>query len=65
MTRCGSKDGYQKDMCLIDFGLHAQYKVTIQGSIINIILGGVGGGDSYDHLLSTRNFTLMMNKIYI
>ena len=39
---CGSKDGYQIDICLIDFGLCDQNEITIQGSTVNIILGGGG-----------------------
>ena len=61
MVRCGFKSGHQKDiMCLKEIGPHAQNMLTILGSIVNIILG-----DLYDHLMSMRIFTLMMNKIFI
>jgi hypothetical protein len=40
-------------------GLHAQNMNTILGSIVNVI-----GVDLYDHLMSTRIFTLIMNKIF-
>jgi hypothetical protein len=49
-----------KDVCLEDKGLRAQDTLTIIGSIVNII-----GGDLYDHIMSTRIFTLVMNKIFI
>ena len=41
--RCGSKNGYQKDMCLEDIGLCAQNMITMIGSIVNIIWKGGGG----------------------
>jgi hypothetical protein len=37
MVRCGSKNGYKKDMCLKRIGLHAQNILTILGLIGNII----------------------------
>jgi hypothetical protein len=46
-------------MCLKDIGLRAQYLLTILGPIINII------GDLNDHIVSSRIFTLIMNKIFI
>jgi hypothetical protein len=39
VVRCRSKDGHQKDMCLKEIGLHAQYWLTILGSIVNIVEG--------------------------
>ena len=57
VTRCGSKNGLKKDMCLKKIELRAQNMTAILGSIINII------GDLYDHLMSTRIFTLIMYEI--
>jgi hypothetical protein len=48
-----------KKMCLKEIGLCVQNMITALGSIVNII-----GGDLYDHLMSTINFTLIMNKIF-
>ena len=45
--------------CLKESELHAQNMIIILGSIVNIM------GDLYDHLMSMRIFTLMMNKIFI
>ena len=36
---CGSKNGYQKDMCLIEIGLCAQIMITILSSIFKIFGG--------------------------
>ena len=57
---CGYKNEYKKDMCLKEIGLHAQNMITIVSLTINMI-----GGDLYDHLLSTKIFTLIINKIII
>ena len=63
VVRCGSKNGYQKDiMWLEEIGLCAQNLITILGSMVNISLGE---GELYDHLMSRRIFTLIMNKIFI
>ena len=40
VVRCGSNNGYQKDMCSKDIELHAQIMRTTLGSIINMIWGG-------------------------
>ena len=48
-----------KKTYLKETGLHAQNMITILGSINNII------GWTYDHLMSMRMFTFIMNKIYI
>ena len=48
------KDGYQKDTCLNEIEQCAQKLTAILGSIVNIF-GGV-----YDHLLTTRIFTLLI-----
>ena len=37
VVRCGSKNGYQKDMCLKEIGLHAQNMIIILDSIVNVI----------------------------
>ena len=58
VVMCGSKNGHKKYMYLKEIGLRAQYMMTILGSIVNII----GRGNLYDHLMSTRIFTLIMNK---
>jgi hypothetical protein len=57
--RFGSKKDTIKIMCLKDIGVRAQYLLTILGPIINII------GDLHDHIVSSRIFTLIMNKIFI
>ena len=60
MTRRGSKNGYQNDMCVEEIALHVQNMIIILG------LKGQhnwGGPDLYDRLMSTRIFTLTMSKI--
>ena len=37
MIRCGSKNKYQKNVCLKESELHAQNLITILGSIVNIM----------------------------
>ena len=50
----GFENKYQEDMCKI--GLHTLKMITLIGLIrVNL----------YDHLLSMRIFTLIMNKIFI
>ena len=60
MVRRGSKNWCKKDMGLKEIELWAQDILTILGSIVNMI-----GRDLYDHLMSTRLLTLIMNKIFI
>lgn len=60
MVRCGCTSGHQKEMCLKEVELRAQNTLTILGSTVNII-----GGDLYDYFISTRIFTLIINKIII
>ena len=36
VVMCGSKNGYQKDMCLTKIGLHAHNMITILDSTVNI-----------------------------
>jgi hypothetical protein len=56
-----SENGYQNDMCR----LLAQNMIIILGSIVNIILFYLGGGvGGCVQLMSTRVFTLIMNKIF-
>ena len=43
MGRCGSQNGYQKDMCLNEMGLHAPNMITILNSTTNI--NGMGRGE--------------------
>ena len=43
-----------------DFGLFTQNMMTIIGLVFN----GMGAG-LYDHLVSTRIFTLIINKLFI
>lgn len=38
-VRCGSKNGYQKDMYLQGIGHHAQNMVTTLSSVVNMIGG--------------------------
>ena len=58
VVRCGSKNGHQM-MCLKEIGLSAQNMLTILSSIIYMF------EDLYDHLLSTRILSLIMNRILI
>ena len=39
VVRCGSKKGYQEDMCFEEIGLHAQNMLTILGSLVKTIIG--------------------------
>ena len=59
VVRCDSKNKYSKDRCSKEIGVHAQNMIA---SIINMILGG---GVLFDHSMSTRIFTLIINKIFI
>ena len=54
------KVGHQKDMCLTEIGLHVQDLLTTLSSMISII----GGGDMYDHLMSTKTLPFLMNKVF-
>ena len=49
-----------KKMCAQEIELRTQNMLTILGSIVNIISGGI-----YDNLISTRIFTLIMNEMFI
>ena len=37
VARCGSKNGYKKDMSLKEVGPHLQIMIIVLGSIVNII----------------------------
>ena len=56
----GFQEWISKDMCLEVIGLHAQNMITILGSIVNRI-----GWDLYDHSMSTRIVTSILNIIFI
>jgi hypothetical protein len=63
VVKCGSKNGYQEYMYLLEYCIAcSKYdnhsRLTSKHSC-------VGGGDMYDHLMSTGKFTLTMNKIFI
>ena len=58
VVRCISINRYENDMCVKDSGLCAQNLRTFLGSIVNRIM------DMYDHLMSTKIFTLLMIKIF-
>ena len=47
---CGSKNGYQKDICLIEIGLHAQTLTTILSSTASTIERNL-----YDHFNKRKN----------
>ena len=58
---CGCMYGYQIDMCLRDWVICSKYD-NMSGSIVDIIWRG---GGLYNHLMSTRIFTLMVRWIRI
>ena len=49
-------------MCFKKIELGAQYMITIMNSTVNIIQGEEG---LYDHFMSTRMFTMIMDKVFI
>ena len=57
---CGLK---KKDIFLKEIGLRAQDLLILSNSIINKIWEGAE--DLYDHLMSTKIFTLMLKKVFI
>ena len=61
VVRCGSNNGYLRDMCSKDIGLRVQNVMTVLSLIVNIIDGDL----LYDHFMSIRIFTLMINEIFI
>ena len=64
VVRRGSKNQHQKDKCSKEIGLHASKTLIVLGSIFNMIVGGRGGvGAFYDHLMSMKFFSLIINKI--
>ena len=48
-------------MCSKDIGLRVQNVMKVLGLIVNIIEGDL----LYDHFMSIRIFTLMINEIFI
>jgi hypothetical protein len=61
----GSKNGYQKERKKNLFKTywiagHTQSMITILILVVNVI-----GGGAYDHLMSTRMFTLVMTEVFI
>ena len=54
--------GIKKDMRLKELGLRVQNLLFILGSLVNITLGG---GGLYDHFMSMKFFTLIVNKMFI
>ena len=62
MVWCGSKIRYKKKLCFKKIELCAQYMITIMDSTVNIIQGEEG---LYDHFMSTRMFTMIMDKVFI
>ena len=65
MVRCGSKNGPQKGSSLKEIGLHAQNMIIVLDSTCNITVGCGGGGGLYDHLMNTKIFTFMIDKIFL
>lgn len=58
---CGSKIGYQKDMCMTKIGLRPQNMTTIPKWG-----GGKGGRERlYDRLINMRIFSMVMNNMFI
>ena len=57
MIRRDSKNKHQKNMCSKEIGLRAQNIVTVLSLIVNTTEKNL-----YNHLISTRRFTLIMNK---
>ena len=49
MVWCGSKNGYQEDMCLKEFGPHAQNMITILDSIIHIIRAPISSFNEHEN----------------
>lgn len=43
VVTCGCKNGHQIDICSEEIGLRAQHLVTVLGSVVNIIGGGLCG----------------------
>ena len=62
-----SKNGCQKNMSLKEMGLHAPNTINLLSLTMTIMgRGGEGGGPkTYDHLMSTRIFALILSKIFV
>lgn len=59
-----SKNEHQKDMSFEKIELCAQITLTLSVRLYTVV-NMIGGWDTYDHLISTRIFTLRINKIFI
>ena len=59
VIRCGSKDGYQKDMFKRDWTTCSKYDSHSRPK------GQHDWEDLYDHLMNMRNFVKSMNNIFI
>ena len=57
---CGSKKGYHKDTCLLKDWIACSNYNTQSRSNSQLYLKGL-----YNHLMSTRIFTLIMNKMFV
>ena len=60
-VRVGLRMDTKKASCSKEIGLCAQNMLTFLGSIVNMV--GSGWGELYDYLMSTKIFSLIMNKI--
>jgi hypothetical protein len=58
VIRCGFKNGCQNAICLKEIGLHVQ-------SMMSILIKLNDEHTWDDHLMSTKIFTLIMNKTFI
>ena len=58
VVRCGSKNGYQKDLYSKETGVCTSIMITMLGIIVKVI---GGGGDLCNYLRSMRIFILIMN----
>ena len=57
VVRCGSKNGHQINIRIKEVALRDQNVLTILNWVVNVI-----EKDLYDHLMSTRTFTLIIKK---
>ena len=60
MVRCASKYRHQKDLHFKEMEQSIQNLLTMLGPIVSVI-----GGDLDEHLMSSRIFTSILNKISI
>ena len=65
MIWCGLKNGHHKDFYLEEIvGVCVQNLITFLSAIVSVI-GRGRRVDLYDHLMSTRIFTLIMNMMFL